>query len=584
MIDKKITVGLGTCGIAAGAGEIHEFFSQSGLPSNVLLGVTSCIGKCYAEPLVDVEIGSEKVTYEKVDKKLAAEIASAVAYGAEMPAGGIPKSVSEDEDYFKRQVRIVLRNCGIINPESIEEYEKAGGYKALRRCIVEITPSDTVEMIKESGLRGRGGAGFPTGFKWEILAKAPGPEKVLVCNADEGDPGAFMDRSILEGDPHSVIEGITIAGYATGASEAFIYCRAEYPLAVKRLNKAILQAGEKNYLGKNILGSDFNFSIKVKEGAGAFVCGEETALMASIEGKRGMPRLRPPYPAESGINGRPTNINNVETYANAAYIISLGPEEFNKYASADSYGTKVFALAGKIRRGGLIEVPMGISIKEVVEEIGGGTSSGRPVKALQIGGPAGGCVPYSLFDTSIDYSSISGTGAIMGSGGLVVMDDTTCVVDVARYFLSFTQEESCGKCTFCRIGTKRMLELLNAICEGRGKPGDTDLLLDLAESIKKTSLCGLGQAAPNPVVTTIKYFREEYEEHIINKKCPAGVCTDLITVFINEKCTGCGACVRACPVDAINGERKKLHSIDSEICTRCRMCIETCRFDAIEVK
>ena len=447
-----------------------------------------------------------------------------------------------------------------------------------------MAPEQIIEEVKKSGLRGRGGAGFSTGTKWSFLANAKGEHKYLVCNADEGDPGAFMDRSILEGDPHSVIEGMIIAAYATGADFGYVYCRAEYPLAIRRLNKAIREAKEQNYLGDNILGSGFNFHLKVKPGAGAFVCGEETALMASIEGKRGMPRLRPPFPAQAGIHEAPTNINNVETYANVPFIMLNGALAYSAHSYGKSYGTKVFALAGKIKRGGLVEVPMGLTIREIVEEIGGGSSTGRPIKAVQMGGPAGGCIPAELFDTPIDYDSINATGAIMGSGGLVVMDEKTCMVDVAKYFLTFTQNESCGKCTFCRIGTKRMLEILTRITEGGGTEEDLVLLEELADHIRKTSLCGLGQLAPNPVLTTLKYFRHEYEAHIRERRCPAGVCKALITIRINaDKCTGCTACARVCPVGAISGERKEVHVIDPEVCTRCGMCLETCKFDAIEV-
>ena len=583
MEKTKVYVGLGSCGIAAGAQDIYDHLKEN-ITSGVLdLEVTSCVGMCYAEPIVEVVRGTERTRYGFVDKKFADKIISSLD-GGSLPEENIITSSAEGKEYLDRQVKIVLKNCGIINPESIDDYLSAGGYKALEKAVKELEPPQIINIMKESGLRGRGGAGFLTGQKWSFLAGAKGEKKFLVCNADEGDPGAFMDRSVLEGDPHKVLEGMLIASYATGAQEGVIYCRAEYPLAIKRLNKAIADAEAKNFLGDNILGTGFSFHVHVKEGAGAFVCGEETALMASIEGKRGMPRLRPPFPAESGIQKSPTNINNVETYANVPYIILNGPESYNKYSFKNSYGTKVFALAGKIKRGGLIEVPMGLSIREIVEEIGGGTDSGRPVKAVQMGGPAGGCIPASMFDTPIDYDSINETGAIMGSGGLVVMDDKTCMVDVARYFLSFTQKESCGKCTFCRIGTKRMLEILTRITEGKGVPEDLDKLEELAHHVQKTSLCGLGQLAPNPVLTTLKYFREEYEAHIFDKKCPAGVCKPLITIrIIEDKCTGCTACARVCPVNAIAGEVKKPHEIDPNICTRCGLCIETCNFDAIEV-
>lgn len=583
MEKTRLFVGLGSCGIAAGAQNIYDFFQTRVEPAKTDLEVTSCVGMCYAEPVVEVEHQGKRIRYGYVDEKFANEILNSIKEG-KFPEKNIITTNESGKAYLDRQVKIVLKNCGIINPEKIDEYIAADGYKAIKKVLSEYTPKEVVEMVKESGLRGRGGAGFLTGQKWSFLAGAKGDRKFLVCNADEGDPGAFMDRSVLEGDPHKVIEGMLIASYATGAREGVVYCRAEYPLAIKRLNKAIRDAEDQNFLGDNILGTDFSFHLHVKEGAGAFVCGEETALMASIEGKRGMPRLRPPFPAESGIQNSPTNINNVETYANISYIILNGADAYNKYAYKKSYGTKVFALAGKIKRGGLIEVPMGLTIKEIVEEIGGGTDSGRPVKAVQMGGPAGGCIPARMFDTPIDYDSINATGAIMGSGGLVVMDDKTCMVDVARYFLSFTQKESCGKCTFCRIGTKRMLEILTRITEGKGVPEDLDRLEELAHHVQKTSLCGLGQLAPNPVLTTLKYFREEYEAHIHDKKCPAGVCKSLITIrIISEKCTGCTLCARVCPVHAISGEVKNPHEIDSEICTRCGLCIETCNFNAIEV-
>jgi NADH-quinone oxidoreductase subunit F len=579
----KLLVGLGSCGIAAGAQVVYNHIKEKDNGLLADLDVTSCVGMCYAEPLVEVVSGEERVLFGQVDTAFADKILKGIAEG-KLPEENRVREDSDGKEYLARQVKVALRNCGVINPESLEEYKAVGGYQALEKCLKELTPQGVLDIIKESGLAGRGGGFFPTGMKWSFLAKAPGDDKYLVCNADEGDPGAFMDRAMLEGDPHGLVEGMLIASYATGAKHGYVYCRAEYPLAIKRLRKAIEDAKAQNLLGDNILGTGHSFHLKVKEGAGAFVCGEETALMASIEGRRGMPTLRPPFPAEAGIKGKPTNINNVETYENVAFIISRGAGEFNKYSCGRSTGTKVFALAGKIKRVGLVEIPMGMTIGEVVNGLGGGSSSGLPVKAVQMGGPAGGCIPRALFDTTIDADSINATGAIMGSGGMVVMDETTCMVDVAKYFLAFTQKESCGKCTFCRIGTKRMLEILTRITDGKGEEKDLDLLEDLANHVKKTSLCGLGQLAPNPVLTTLKYFRDEYLAHINENRCPAKACKALITIRIKpDKCTGCTACARVCAVKAISGERKEIHTIDPDVCTRCGLCLETCKFDAIEV-
>ncbi len=489
-----------------------------------------------------------------------------------------------DKQFLKHQVRIVLRNCGLIDPESIDDYIAQDGYKGLEKALKELSPEALINLMIESGLRGRGGAGFPTGMKWRFTRMSPGERKFVICNADEGDPGAFMDRSVLEGDPHSVLEGMLIAGFAIGAHEGYIYARAEYPKAIERLRLAIRQAEDKGFLGEKILGTDFHFKIKIKEGAGAFVCGEETALMRSIEGQRGMPRIRPPFPAVKGLWDYPTNINNVETFANVGWIVQNGAEAFNRYGTDRSKGTKVFALAGKIKRGGMVEVPMGVTIRDIVFNICDGIKEDRTFKAVQIGGPSGGCIPTQLQDTIIDYDSISRTGAIMGSGGMVVMDQTTCMVDVAKFFLDFTQRESCGKCTFCRIGTKRMLEILTRITEGEGKSSDLDTLEDLSHKIIDNSLCGLGQTAPNPVLTTLKYFRGEYEAHILSKKCPAHACKALITYMIIEgPCDGCTACAKICPVKCISGVKGELHVIDQAACTKCGECFRVCPRDAIVV-
>jgi NADH-quinone oxidoreductase subunit F len=484
--------------------------------------------------------------------------------------------------FFEKQHRIVLRNCGVIDPGSLEEYVAAGGYKALEKALKTMTPEQVIDEVSKSGLRGRGGAGFPTGRKWSLTRASKGTKKYIICNADEGDPGAFMDRSVLEGDPHAVMEGMMIAAYAIGADEAYIYCRAEYPKAIARLRQAIMQARKAGFLSENILGSGFKFEIKIKEGAGAFVCGEETALMASIEGRRGMPRIRPPFPAQSGLWGKPTNINNVETFANIPWIVLNGGGAFAAFGTDDSKGTKVFAMAGKVKRTGLVEVPMGLTINEIIFEVCGGIMNDKKFKAVQMGGPSGGCIPASLGETKIDYQQINKTGAIMGSGGMVVMDETTCMVDVAKFFLAFTQVESCGKCTFCRIGTKRMLEILERITSGEGKEEDIDTLAQLGEQIKIATLCGLGQSAPNPVLTTIRYFRDEYEAHIRNKKCPAHVCTPLLTYLIDaEKCNGCTLCVRACPTNAIVGEKKQAHFINQDLCIKCGKCFTVCNQGAI---
>ncbi len=578
----QIIVGKGSCGIAAGANAVYSQLEQEIKSKGIdtKLDITGCIGMCYLEPIVDViRDNGEKITYVEVTPEMASQIID------ENLKSNTDIENQQDDEFLGKQTRIALRNCGLINPESIDEYMAKGGYKAIERCIKEMSPDEVINEIKISGLRGRGGAGFPTWFKWNAAKNSKGSKKYIACNADEGDPGAFMDRSILEGDPHTIIEGMLIAGYAIGADEGIIYVRAEYPLAIERLNIAIEQAKEKGYLGKNIFNQDgLNFNFRIKAGAGAFVCGEETALIASLEGERGMPRLKPPFPAEKGYWQKPTNINNVETYANVPWIILNNGSAFAKMGIEKSKGTKVFALTGKIKKGGLVEVPMGISIKEVIFDIGGGIMNDREFKAVQMGGPSGGCIPKELIDVPVDYESINKTGAIMGSGGMVVMDETTCMVDMARFFLEFTRKESCGKCIHCRIGTKRMLEILTRICEGNGKDGDIELLEDLGNNIKDGSLCGLGQTAPNPVISTLKYFRDEYEAHIYQGKCPAKQCVNLLTYsIIEDKCIGCGLCKRNCPVDAIEGEIKKTHKIDAEKCIKCGKCKDVCKFDAVIV-
>jgi NADH-quinone oxidoreductase subunit F len=582
-----VKVGLASCGIAAGGQKVYDTLNTSlhdhGL-KNVELRRTGCMGLCYSEALVEVfPPQGRRVFYRNVTPEQVQRIVEEHIIGGEPVAEWVIPA-DEIDNLLSKQRRIVLRNCGIIDPESIDDYLTAGGYKALEKVLHSMSPREVIDEVTRSGLRGRGGAGFPTGVKWGFARKSPGSQKYVICNADEGDPGAFMDRSVLESDPHSVIEGMLIAGYAIGASEGYIYVRAEYPLAIHRLEIALAQARERGFIGEGILGSDFDFNISIRQGAGAFVCGEETALMMSIEGRRGMPNFRPPFPAESGLWGKPTNINNVETFANVSWIILNGADAFNAHGTEKSKGTKVFALAGKIARGGLIEVPMGISLKEIVFDIGGGTSKGLNFKAVQMGGPSGGVIPASLAETPVDYESITKTGAIMGSGGLIVMDESACMVDVAKFFLNFTQDESCGKCTFCRIGTLRMLEVLDRISKGEGKEEDIAHLEELAQGVKKASLCGLGQTAPNPVLTTLRYFRDEYEAHIRDKKCPAKKCQALITYeIIPEKCPGCGLCAKFCPSDAISGEKKQPYLIDSEKCIRCGLCMSVCRLNAISV-
>ena len=579
----KIVVGEGSCGIAAGAAKVYSAIEALLGASEATLTVTGCIGMCFLEPIVDIYDGDElKKRLVKVQPTDAEKI---IAYvnGDEKAVDGIEIS-EDDKQFLEKQTRIALSHCGLINPEKIEEYTAQDGYKALEKVLKTMSPEDVIEEIKVSGLAGRGGAGFPTWFKWNAARQSQGEEKYLICNADEGDPGAFMDRAVIESDPHNLIEGMLIGAYAIGAKEAVVYVRAEYPLAIERLKEAIKQAEEKGFLGDNIMNSGFSCKMRIKAGAGAFVCGEETALIESLQGERGMPRLKPPFPAQSGYWYKPSNINNVETFANVSWIILNGGDSFSAMGTEGSKGTKVFALTGKIKKGGLVEIPMGKTLRDVIFDIGGGIKNGKEFKAVQMGGPSGGCIPAELLDTVIDYKALGATGAIMGSGGMVVMDETTCMVSMAQFFLDFTAKESCGKCIHCRIGTKRMLEILNRIVKGEGKEGDIELLEELCYSIKDGALCGLGQTAPNPVLTTIKYFRNEYEAHIKEKKCPAKSCPELLSYSIDpDKCRGCTLCAKKCPADAISGEVKSAHSVDTSKCIKCGSCVSVCRFGAVNV-
>ncbi len=594
----QILVGLGTCGIAAGGRATLQALEaklvETGIEAEVIQ--VGCIGMCFNEPLVDIiKPGRPRISYGSVTPERVREVVDSYLVGND-PRPDLALATIADEPYgeiaswnempfYKAQTRRVLRNCGFVDPEQIDDYVVRGGYHALAKALDGMAPNEIIEEVKASGLRGRGGAGFPTGLKWDFTYAAPGDHKYVVCNFDEGDPGAFMNRSEVEGDPHRLLEGMAIAAYAIGADRGYIYVRAEYPLAIQRLRKAIAQASEVGFLGQGILGSGFSFEIVLKEGAGAFVCGEETALMRSIEGRRGMPRPRPPFPAQSGLWGKPTLLNNVGTLFNIANIIEHGAAWFSQVGTDKSKGTKVFSLVGQVAHSGLVEVPFGTPLREIIFGIGGGILGGKALKAVQTGGPSGGCLPASKLDLPVDYETLAEAGSIVGSGGMVILNEEACMVDIARFFLEFTQSESCGKCVPCRLGTKRMLETLERITQARGREGDVELLLELADTVQGASMCGLGQTSPNPVMTTIRYFRDEYDAHIRGNRCPAGVCKAMVTYrILPENCIGCTLCVRNCPADAITGERKEVHVIDPELCTRCDTCRLVCKFDAVVVE
>lgn len=592
----KVMVGTATCGLAAGSADVYESFQKEATSDGleVIVARTGCIGFCQMEPIVSLKLpGKGGMLLKKMSPKLVPRILDALR-GGEFPMEAVFCTLNGDAEidrfpsyrelgFYRKQVKIALRNCGLIDPENLPEYVATNGYQALFKAITSMKPVAVISTIKRSGLRGRGGAGFPTGLKWEATASQPSEEKFIICNGDEGDPGAYMDRSILEGDPHAVLEGMIIGAYAMGASQGFIYIRDEYPEAIRKFEKATADATAYGLLGRDILGSGFNFIVRVVRGGGAFVCGEETALLASLEGLTGEPRQRPPFPAQKGLWGQPTNINNVETWANIPRIILEGPEKFSRLGTESSKGTKVFSLVGKVANTGLIEVPMGLTLREIIFDIGGGVPGNKRFKAVQTGGPSGGCLPEDLIDLPVDYEQLTSAGTIMGSGGMIVMDEETCMVDVARYFLDFLREESCGACTPCREGIGQMLALLNAICEGRGNEKHLKLLEEVAQTVHDFSLCGLGQTAPNPVLTTLRYFRDEYLSHIRDHKCPAGVCKALVTFAIDpDICTGCTACMKMCPCGAISGEKEKVHVIDQSSCIKCNACYEVCKFGAVQ--